>query len=725
MVSQAVYSSVPVYEMTVNNIAVMKRRKDGWVNATQILKVAGVDKGKRTKLLEKEILTGEHEKVQGGYGKYQGTWISFENGVQFCKRYGVHDLLAPLLYFDENAQGLDSTPTKEQAMAARRKQMYSSTSNLSNGTSAGGFPQISSTIAQALASVVKTKPDSPSLSRQSSRTMHMSPSLKRTVTGDSDVSAFMSGAPSRLSQESSFNLTQPDSTYSSQQMIPASQESMEPPRKRLRPSPPVEEIVRSSVPSSQEMPNSSQQTVIHHGQQEDEQELEARQQSSRALPPLNIDDFENAEHVQHLLMNLFVDTSEALATLDHIPGQYIDLPIDQTGSAAIHWAASLAIVPLLKGLIDKGASIFRINNAGETALMRGCFVTNNFDNSTFPQLLSLLHPTIPIADSCGRTILHHIAVKSGMKGRSQDSRYYLECLLEFIVRNPATSSSPPSSAGTDLEPIGFARFLSEVVNVRDSNGDTALNIAARIGNKDIIQQLLDIGADSNIPNRAGLRPTDFGIGGVPQLGEGGRDAERRLVPEGVVEKSRDIVVSMQDLISSIDSDFQTELQQKQSQIEQTLSSLREASARCSEATQRLDRLRELKEKHARLTQYRSTLNRELDHEHRKLQKSPLPASSTPPTLRPGSPLPHARTLASWVAAYRGNAEGLKSMIGNLQLRSTELEEKYRRVVAICTDVDVEQVDSLLEGLVQAVESDPGEVDTRRVRSFLRKVEEGG
>jgi len=58
----------------VRGIAVMRRRADSYVNATQILKVAGVDKGRRTKILEKEILPGKHEIVQGGYGKYQGTW---------------------------------------------------------------------------------------------------------------------------------------------------------------------------------------------------------------------------------------------------------------------------------------------------------------------------------------------------------------------------------------------------------------------------------------------------------------------------------------------------------------------------------------------------------------------------------------------------------------------------------------------------------------------------
>src|SRR3954469_14759662 len=116
--------------MEVNGIAVMRRRKDSWLNATQILKVAGIEKGKRTKVLEKEILTGEHEKVQGGYGKYQGTWINYRRGVEFCRQYGVEQLLRPLLEYDISHDGIAGvpqgmeTPTKEQAMAAQRKRMY-------------------------------------------------------------------------------------------------------------------------------------------------------------------------------------------------------------------------------------------------------------------------------------------------------------------------------------------------------------------------------------------------------------------------------------------------------------------------------------------------------------------------------------------------------------------------------------------------------------------------
>jgi hypothetical protein len=50
----------------------MRRRADDWINATHILKVAEYDKPTRTRILEREVQKGVHEKVQGGYGKYQG-----------------------------------------------------------------------------------------------------------------------------------------------------------------------------------------------------------------------------------------------------------------------------------------------------------------------------------------------------------------------------------------------------------------------------------------------------------------------------------------------------------------------------------------------------------------------------------------------------------------------------------------------------------------------------
>ncbi len=65
-------TQVPVYEYNVNGNHVMRRRSDDWINATHILKVADFDKPARTRILEREVQKGVHEKIQGGYGKYQG-----------------------------------------------------------------------------------------------------------------------------------------------------------------------------------------------------------------------------------------------------------------------------------------------------------------------------------------------------------------------------------------------------------------------------------------------------------------------------------------------------------------------------------------------------------------------------------------------------------------------------------------------------------------------------
>src|SRR5947209_8661511 len=53
----------------------MRRRHDDWINATHILKAAGFDKPARTRILEREVQKDVHEKIQGGYGKYQGTHL--------------------------------------------------------------------------------------------------------------------------------------------------------------------------------------------------------------------------------------------------------------------------------------------------------------------------------------------------------------------------------------------------------------------------------------------------------------------------------------------------------------------------------------------------------------------------------------------------------------------------------------------------------------------------
>lgn len=84
----------------MNDSPIMRRCKDDWVNATQILKCCNFPKAKRTKILEKGVQQGVHEKIQGGFGRFQGTWIPLEDARRLAATYGVTKELAPVLFLD-------------------------------------------------------------------------------------------------------------------------------------------------------------------------------------------------------------------------------------------------------------------------------------------------------------------------------------------------------------------------------------------------------------------------------------------------------------------------------------------------------------------------------------------------------------------------------------------------------------------------------------------------
>ena len=97
----------------------MRRRSDGWLNATQILKVAGFDKPQRTRILEREVQRGVHEKVQGGYGKYQGTWVPLERGKEIAALYKVEELLEPIMNFRPSTESPPLAPKHVTAASSK------------------------------------------------------------------------------------------------------------------------------------------------------------------------------------------------------------------------------------------------------------------------------------------------------------------------------------------------------------------------------------------------------------------------------------------------------------------------------------------------------------------------------------------------------------------------------------------------------------------------------
>ncbi|PHH92457.1 hypothetical protein CDD83_7310 [Cordyceps sp. RAO-2017] len=775
----ASYSGVDVYEMEVNSVAVMRRRQDSWLNATQILKVAGVDKGKRTKILEKEIQTGEHEKVQGGYGKYQGTWIKFERGVEVCRQYGVEDLLRPLLTYDMGqdggvaGRGDFNTPTKEQAMAAQRKRMYNSSADgRPNGLSGTFFKNISSTASHAVAAISKARFDSPGPRSRNGPTRPPSFSRQPSMQNGEEFPG-----NSQQSYASDYS-QQVDSAYSTQQQQPQQQQQQqgsasgmpdnEPPRKRQRVTmTPADsfggygqamDMYAAAFPGSPTEPNES----FIYSQGPPINDRTSGEEANGPLPPLPYEMSPDVESKRSMLMGLFMD-STASDTPKHdmlrtfTPAE-LDMPIDPQSHTALHWAATLARMPLLRALIAAGASPYRVNASGETALMRACLVTNSMDHGSFPDLLEVLGGTIEARDQKGRTVLHHIAVTSAVKGRNAASRYYLESLLEWVVRQgsvPNSQSTQVNGSGPGgsqplIPKMGIARFMSEIVNAQDSSGDTALNIAARIGNRSIISQLLEVGADPNIANRVGLRPVDFGIGG--ENAEEETNGETVAETNGVSgsshrtrENSDDIIASITHLLNETGAAFQQEMKSKQASLDALHTTLRTTSTQLGEARRNLEHLTATLKRQQLARQKVSNLAHAREDEQLRLMNEqsrssqPNPSSSWETELAAmleaaeessasgggfGSEgmLPSAAVLRARIRAIEGRRDVTRKMVQALKGRSRDVEVKYRRVVALCTGVQEAEVDAVVDGLLKAVESEREELDIGRVRRFLGGVE---
>ena len=293
----------------------MRRKDDSFLNATQILKVAGIDKGKRTKILEKEIITGEHEKVQGGYGKYQGTWIPFERGVQLASQFNVDTWLAPILEFIPPSPGkVDCTPSKEQVLSL----------NKSNK---------------------KKSPDSSV--RKARRKSISTPVMSSNST---DGFAYPGYGP------------------------PAKRHKMDPP----------------PMPQQQLFSSNHEDEFVKQAQPE---ERGGRHRATLMAMFLS----DNPNHIPEIL-------------LAPVPDLDVNIVIDDQGHTALHWAAALGRIDILRLLISKGGDVMKVNYHAETALIRSILVTNNFDNQTFPELLLLLSPSLLLVDHQKRSVLHHIAL---------------------------------------------------------------------------------------------------------------------------------------------------------------------------------------------------------------------------------------------------------------------------------------------------------------------------
>ncbi|EKM50478.1 uncharacterized protein PHACADRAFT_213397 [Phanerochaete carnosa HHB-10118-sp] len=785
----AVYSSVQVYECMVRGIAVMRRRADSYVNATQILKVAGVDKGRRTKILEKEILPGKHEIVQGGYGKYQGTWIPLERGRDIAVQFGVASLLTPLFDFVPNTNAIGALPPglppmtgfSPAGLAPPPIMPGSALRLLNQGRAQGLFTPSTSTLTASRPSgygspspyypgPYTSSPFNP-LSAVSPTPPPSQPPLKRTRSDtESDMSVnSIRTFPPPLAASPDIQMadrSRPPSTApldSADGPSPNKRARTEPATSQLiptAPSSPISSQVRlpltTPTPSANELATegSSQSVIDSKAAQlqpsEDSSEIRLATKPALALgmdPAAPARDARRVATIAHICQR--DEPVAVLNALREIPpdnpavGNWdVDLVLDDQGHTALHLAASMARHQTVQALIDNGADVRRGNYNGETALVRATLATANYDTQTFHTLVTTLHTSIRTLDTARKSVLHHIVASAGVKGRTHAARYYLDQILFWVAQHQ----------GGDFKSL---------VDLQDHYGDTALNIAARVGNRSLVRTLLDVGANRVLPNRLGLRPGDYGVE-TEELGGGPRAEDilssLRGGPSIPVQKSQDVLADIQAIIQELQSDFAAEVKTKQDALDVTGAHLRAATRELSEQRKQISVVQAQCAELDLVNQRIRNLEKALEEE----DKFDWTGRTEPDGSDAGSIAGLAfrlRGLGSTMAGIGGSvdlsfsldsepavpmADSMHSLIrlrrlsmwhtrieklveqrlNKLQGASAEREFLCKKIVALCTNVPLDKVEDLLENLVIAVESESQVIDIGRVSGFMQKVRNG-
>jgi ankyrin repeat protein len=166
-----------------------------------------------------------------------------------------------------------------------------------------------------------------------------------------------------------------------------------------------------------------------------------------------------------------------------------ELVLDHDGNSVLHWAARCGRLSLVRLLISSGADTLRINNTGQTALMWTCQSAACYEQMNFPQILQLLADSITIQSFNGQTFLHFIVLLAKQKDALQCARYYLHSFVDWVFH--------------------FSIDPSPLIDVRDHHGQSALHLACQLKDPLIIEDLLKLGADYELPDISGLIPEEM------------------------------------------------------------------------------------------------------------------------------------------------------------------------------------------------------------------------
>lgn len=458
----------------------------------------------------------------------------------------------------------------------------------------------------------------------------------------------------------------------------------------------------------------------------------------------------------------------------------IDVPLDNQGKTALHFAATLGSSNLVSSFIKLGlCSPIRGSNDGESPLISLLQVTNSLERGTFQEILSdWLWPNLWLFDGNKRSFLHYLILQASKNYKN--AKFYTVSILEWIL-------SDDNGNGANSKNKRLLKFVSNIVNSQDSvDGNTALHLAAEYELKWFVNILLELNADVDIANKMGVKPTDFDIvnevileqrkkydqegnlNATPvssddelndyitelihtsiqflnkykefkSLGEDEEPESQQIAEESIINKpsttgnnllSNKIYQSIQDLLSNTNSEYESIINSKKQQIRDLNKELHDSTLITAnnryvnkKIIEKLSYLDTLKLQITNINDKYEVLKKEAVQEDdiEKEEDSAIKYDADEPFIIRSvydklindekvshedvdeKELPSSSVLQARIRAYKIINENLSQELANLS-NYTELTSKFKKVVSFCTGVDVNEVDELLDGLLEAVES---------------------
>lgn len=428
---------------------------------------------------------------------------------------------------------------------------------------------------------------------------------------------------------------------------------------------------------------------------------------------------------------------------------YIDIPLDIKGQTALHFASTLASSNLVSSFIKLGLnSPIRGNIDGESPLISMIQVTNSMEKGNFFEILSnYLYPNLWLYDLKSQSILHHLVLQSNKK--SESIKFYTIKIIEFIISNDNYLNN----------------FLKNIINLRDIQGNTCLHLAVENESKWFIKLFLSLKADPNIANKSGIKPIDFDIvkeinnyefkdhifdlietsieflNKRVEIDSNIHEVEpiKKIVKLESNKKSTDednyenssskIFQSIQDLITSTNNEYEMILNKKREQIASLNKALLDSTIVTANnryilktISDKLADFDNIKLQMANINDKLQSLKQEIpeikDEDYSELEnfdadepfiikplydklinQEPIDDLKTEDLIKS---LPEENVLKARIAAYKQVNSNLESELNTL-LNYSELTSKFKKIVSICTGVDINEVDEYLDGLLEAVQ----------------------